>query len=192
MNIIERIKGILVQPKEEWKKIETETTSNSTLLTAYLLPLAILGAAAVVIGFSVIGNGTFKGGMFAGIILFLSVVISIYAGGYVTDALAPSFSSEKNLHRSMQLVIYSSTPVLLGSILYIIPDLGWLGLLLGAVYSIYLLFLGLPILKKTPEDKLPLYLIIILLATGIIHYLVSYILWKLMYRVIYRAYYPGM
>jgi hypothetical protein len=191
MNIIERVKNILTKPKLEWLAIQTESTKSSSLLTSYLLPLAVLTSLATFIGYAFVfryGDTTIA--LYIAIIQLVSLVVAVYATVYIADALAPSFGSEKNLDRTAQLVIYASTPVFIGGLLTIIPDLGWLGLLAGAVYSIYLLFLGLPILKKTPEDKVPIYLIVIVLAAGVIYWLVAYIIrriiWSSVTSSIYR------
>jgi hypothetical protein len=76
----------------------------------------------------------------------------------VIDALAPNFSSEKNIGKSAQLVAYASTPSWLAGIFMAFPTLGFMGLL--GLYGIYLFYIGLPVLKKTPADKRVIYMII--------------------------------
>ncbi|MGZ7263546.1 YIP1 family protein, partial [Streptococcus pyogenes] len=46
----------------------------------------------------------------------------------------------------------------------LIPVAGSLIALIGAIYSLVLLFLGLPVLMKVPEDKKVIYYVVILLA----------------------------
>ena len=57
-------------------------------------------------------------------------------------------SLEKNIGRSAQLVAYSSTAVWVSGIFNIIPSLSILGLL------------GIPVMKKTPDDKRITYMIV--------------------------------
>ena len=46
MPIVQRIKGIILKPKEEWDVIAGETNSTADLLKNYALPLAAIGSVA--------------------------------------------------------------------------------------------------------------------------------------------------
>jgi Yip1-like protein len=189
MNIIERVKSILVKPKQEWLVINGESTSASNLAINYLLPLAIVAALATFIGVAFIMTyGSTKLGMFVALRLFVSLIVAVYVAGYIADAVAPSFGSEKNLNKSMQLVGYSATPIFIACIIGLFPDLLWLGLVLGSVFAIYLLFLGLPVLKKTPEDKIPIYLIVIVLSEGVVYWLANYIITRIFFSSMFGYY----
>lgn len=188
MNLLERVKNIITKPKEEWQVINGEAKSGMPLIVSYLLPLAALAAIASFIGYSFLFRGEgigIKTGLIYAVIAFLQMVISVYISALVTDALAPSFASEKNMNKSIQLIVYAATPAYVGGLLNIIPAIGWLGSLAGGVYSIYVLYLGLPIMKKTPEDKTPIYLIVIILALAVLYWLINYILMRLMWSSIY-------
>lgn len=87
------------------------------------------------------------------IFAFISIIVSFYISIYVIDTLAPTFASEKNLNKSTQLVAYSNTPNWIAGLLSFIPVVGWFLIIGGWMYSIYLFYLGLGRLKKTPEDK---------------------------------------
>ena len=186
MNIVDRVKNILIDPKKEWQVINTETTPTPTLITTYLLPLALLAAVASFIGYGFIyGGGSVKYGLIYALIALVQIVLAVYINAFVTDALAPSFASEKNMIKSAQLVVYAATPGYIGSLLNIIPAIGWLGSLAGGIYSIYLLYIGIPVLKKTPEDKVPIYLIVIILVLIVIYWLISYIILRIFWSTLY-------
>ena len=186
MNIVDRVKNILIDPKKEWQVINTETTPTPTLITTYLLPLALLAAVASFIGYGFIyGGGSVKYGLIYALIALVQIVLAVYINAFVTDALAPSFASEKNMIKSAQLVVYAATPGYIGSLLNIIPAIGWLGSLAGGIYSIYLLYIGRPVLKKTPEDKVPIYLIVIILVLIVIYWLISYIILRIFWSTLY-------
>jgi len=170
MNLIERAKNILITPKKEWDVIAGEEQSLSTVLTTYVIPLALIGAAANLIGWGLIGKSfgtgfysiTVKGwdiGIKYAIIYLVSVIVGVLVSAFVVDALAPSFGSEKNLNKSSQFVAYAYTPSLVAAALNILPVLGMVAGLIG-LYSIYLLYIGLSPMKKTPEDKKVIYLVI--------------------------------
>jgi hypothetical protein len=171
MNIIERVKNMLVSPKTEWGVVAGEEQSLSTVLTTYVLPLSLIGAGATLIGWGLIGKSyswgfgsfTVKGwdiGIKYAIISLVSTIVGFLITTFVVDALAPSFGSEKNLNKSAQYVGYSYTPALVAAVLTIFPTIAWLGSLLGGLYTLYLMWLGIGPMKKTPEDKKVVYLIV--------------------------------
>ena len=55
MNLIERVKRILLSPKSEWEVIDAEPTTVADLYKGYIIPLAAIGPVAQAIGFSVFG-----------------------------------------------------------------------------------------------------------------------------------------
>ena len=59
MNLIERVKSILLQPKETWVVIDSETTDVATLYTQYAMILAAIPAVCGFIGLSLIGFSAF-------------------------------------------------------------------------------------------------------------------------------------
>jgi hypothetical protein len=168
MNLFTRAKNIIVNPKTEWVVIASESTSFSQLITSYVLPFAIIDAIAAFLGygffaFNVLNAGTgISGvslGLFYAVVAFLRLIISIAITAFIVDALAPSFHSEKNIHKTAQLVVYSSTPALIGAILLIFPPISWIGSLFG-LYGIYLWYLGLGPVKNTPENDKVVFMIV--------------------------------
>lgn len=176
MNLIERAKNMLTTPKTEWLAVETETITPQSLLMSYVLPMAIISSIGQIF------NGLVLVGIFGGyfiwvaIIGFVSIIISFYISIYVIDMLAPSFGSEKNLNRSAQLVAYSNTPNWIAGLLSFIPFIGFLIVIAGWIYSIYLFYIGLGPMKKTPEDKKIVYMILAFIIMIAIVFIVSAIL----------------
>jgi len=171
MNLIERAKNMLTIPKGEWLVIEAETATPQFLLTNYVLPMAIISSIGKILSGLVWSGGFTSYFIWAAIIGFVSIIISFYIAIYVIDMLAPGFSSEKNLNKSAQLVAYSNTPNWIAGLLSFIPFIGWLLVIAGWIYSIYLFYIGLGPLKKTPDDKKVIYMvvgIIIMIAIGFI------------------------
>ena len=163
MALIDRIKNICITPKTEWPVIAGETTSTASLMTGYVMPLAAIGAVAGFIGGSVIGHGIpFMGGTFrtpillgagVAVLMLVMAVVGVFILSFIINALAPSFGGEKNSGQAMKVAVYSYTAAWVAGIFNIIPWIGGFLALFGALYSLYLLFLGLPQLMKCPEDK---------------------------------------
>jgi hypothetical protein len=175
MNITERIKRILLTPKEEWQVIAGETTPIAELYKYYIMLLAAIGPVASFIGMSLVGvtlpmGGAYSvsitGGIMSAVVHYGLTLVSVYILARIIDALAPTFSGEKNLHQAFKLATYSYTPGWLAGVFMLIPPLGVLGIL--GLYGLYLLYVGLPVLMKAPKEKTTGYTITIIIAAIVI------------------------
>ena len=80
--------------------------------------------------------------------------------GLIIDALAPKFGSEKNSAQALKVAVYSFTPGWAVGVVRILPSLGILAGL-ASFYGIYLLYLGLPRLMKSPQEKAVVYTLVV-------------------------------
>ena len=71
----------------------------------------------------------------------------------IVDALAPTFGGEKNFIQSLKLTAYSYTAAWIAGIFQLIPFLGGILSLLGAVYAWYTFYLGVAVMKKCPPGE---------------------------------------
>jgi hypothetical protein len=177
MNIIERVKNILITPKTEWEVINAESATPQSLLMGYVLPMAVVASlGAILQAFLFAGTLGLKYFLVMAVIAFAVQVINFYISSMIIDALATSFGSEKNLNKSAQLVAYSATPGYVAGLLSFIPVLGMILGLAAWAYSIYLMYLGIGPLKKTPEDKKVAYMIVSFLVMIILSFVLAAIL----------------
>jgi len=178
MNLFDRVKKIILEPKTEWGVIAGEEPNVMQIMTGYVLPLALIPTIASIIGFGLIGRGgfiSFSYGIASAIIQFLSAFVIVYIAAFVIDFLAPNFGSQKNLGRAVQLVAYSYTPAWVAGVFYIFPVLSWI-VLLASLYSLYLLYLGLTPLMKTPQDKVVVYLVVSIIVLIVVYAVIGAIL----------------
>ncbi|NWG27283.1 MAG: YIP1 family protein [Ignavibacteriaceae bacterium] len=178
MNLVDRAKNIIVTPKTEWDAVSAEEPNVQQILLGYVLPLALIPTIAVIIGWGLIGIfgfTSFNYGIAMGLVQLINAFLSVLIAGFVIDALAPSFGSQKNMGRAVQLVAYSMTPVWIAGILNIIPTIGWLAGLIG-LYGLYLMYLGLAPLMKTPEDKKVGYLVVSIIILVVVYFVIAAIL----------------
>src|SRR5579864_2565000 len=105
MSMIERAKNILLTPRTEWDKIAGEPASVGGLYRSYIIPLAAIGPICAFIGLSLIGVsmpflGTYRLSLLAGIsyaiLSYAFGLIGVYIVALITNALAPTFSGQKN------------------------------------------------------------------------------------------------
>jgi hypothetical protein len=164
----DRVKRIITDPKAEWPVIEREPTTVEKLFREYIALLAAIPVLATMIGGVVIGYtipfvGTVRTPIVQAIVMavftYLFALIGVYIAAFVVDKLAPTFDSKPDFTQALKLVAYAYTPVWIAGVLNIIPMLGILVLFAG-LYSIYLFYLGLPVMMKTPEAKVIVYMIV--------------------------------
>jgi hypothetical protein len=163
-NLVTRVINILTKPKQEWPVIAGESTSIAALYSGYVVILAALPVIASFLQMSILGSLLFRvpmaTGLIAAIVGYALALGGIYVSAFVIDKLAPNFQSQSNLIQAFKLVVYASTASWVAGICNIIPFIGWLFALAGAIYGIYLFYLGLPVMMKTPPDKVVIYMIV--------------------------------
>ena len=160
MNLVDRVQAILLKPKDTWPVIAGEGGDVASIYKTYLVYLAAIPAIAAFIGFSLVGAGAFGvsfrvpivAGLVNMVVGFVLSLAMIYVLSLIANALAPTFKGEKNPLNAFKLVAYGSTAGLVGGVFNLLPSLSMLGVL-AALYSIYLLYTGIPVLMKAPEDK---------------------------------------
>ena len=86
-----------------------------------------------------------------------------YILSIIVSELAPKFGAEKNRAQALKVVVYSMTPGWVAGVLGIIPALGILGLV-AMCYGIYILYLGLLNVMKSPPDKAVTYTVVVVLC----------------------------
>lgn len=183
MSLVDRAKNMILTPKTEWLVVDAETPDPPKILTGYVIPLVLLGAAAAFIGYGLIGFsmlGVKIAGINWGIYYAVNQIImgiaSVYITAFVVDALAPSFGSEKNFGKSFQLVAYGATPSLLAGIFAILPMLASIAGLAAVIYTVYIWYIGIGPLKRTPEDKRVVYLVIIFIVLIVVYAIIGVVM----------------
>jgi hypothetical protein len=173
--LVARVKGIIMQPKSEWRVIDSESTTVSQLYTGYIIPLSAIPPIASVIGLSIVGIalpfvGTyhvpFGSALTSAIARYILGLAGVYVLALIIDALAPTFGGEKGQIQALKVAAYSSTASWLAGIFALIPGLRILGLL--GLYGLYLLFTGLPALMKAPAEKAMGYTVVVIICAIVI------------------------
>lgn len=172
--LLQRIKNIVLTPKTEWPVIETEATSVQQLFLGYAAPLAAFSALMMFIRMSIMGIGMPFGGatripllngLLMGVERFGFGLLGLFLAGLIINALAPTFAGERNLRQALKTAAYAFTPAWLASVFALLGMLAGLLQIVAAVYAIYLLFLGLPVLMKSTRDKATGYTVAVVVCT---------------------------
>lgn len=178
MALVDRVKNILLQPKTEWAAIEPEATDPKALYLNYAVILAIVPAAASFLNLVLFAGPlgtrvTIGSALVAAITQYVLSLVMVFVVAFIADVLAPSFDGSKNLNQALKATIYSMTPAWVAGVFVLIPGLGWLLLLLGTVYSLYLFFLGTQVLMKVPEQKAIGYTIVVVIVAIVVSFVIA-------------------
>jgi len=150
-----RIREILLRPQGAWPAIEGESTSHERLYKQWLIWLAAIGPLAAFIAWSLLGVGIrlplWRGLAYA-VTAYVVWLVGVYVLAAAVDALAPTFGSRRDKLAALKLVAYGLTPSMVAGITHLLPGVGLVDIA-AALYSFYLMYLGLPVLMNTPRDR---------------------------------------
>jgi hypothetical protein len=174
MNLVERVKNVLMQPKSEWMAIEREPGDAGYLFPNYVMILAAIPPICSFIGGSLVGFGPYRIGIFSGlvhaIVVYVLTLAGVFVTAYIIDYLAGVFGGQKNPDNAMRVSAYAPTAAWLAGVFNIIPFLGILGLL--GLYSLYLLHTGLAALMRPAPDKALIYTIAVIVCIIVLWFIV--------------------
>lgn len=176
VDIVSRVTGMLLRPRLTWAEVVEEPATIPRLFLGYVVPLAAIGPVCGTIGLLVFGASiagvevrkpsaleTVGGGL----IDYATALFSTYLLALVVSALAPCFGAPVDRLRAMKLVAYSGTAVWVAGGFGLYPTLGFAITILGALYSLYALYLGLPRLMRAPEERALTYFAAVLVCGAI-------------------------
>lgn len=162
MALVDRLKGILLEPKNEWPKIAAEAATPQSIYVNWVLIFAAIGPLALLLAGGAGGGAKFAVGM------YIMALVITFILALVIDAIAPSFGGTKDFVAALKLSAYSYTAAWLAGIFNLVGMLGALLALLAAIYTWWTFFLGAPVLKKcTPEKAVPFTIVMVLCGIGL-------------------------
>jgi hypothetical protein len=171
MSLIERVPSILLRPKQTWPAIAAEPADVATIYSRYVVILAAIPAICGFIGWTLVGGGAFgvsirlpiATALMQMILGYLLSLVAVYLIALIVNALAPTFGGTKDMVAALKVVAYGSTAGFLGGVFSLLPSLALLGLV-ASLYSIYLIYTGLPVLMRCPPEKAGAYTAVVIVC----------------------------
>lgn len=184
--LLQRAKAILLQPRQEWPIIEGEAASIASIYKSYIIPLAAIGPVAGFIHAVLFGNSffgithrpSFLSALSTAVVSYIFTLIGVFLMALVIDFLAPRFGGTANRTNAFKLAAYSATAAWVAGAFQLVPGLGMLTVL--GLYGLYLLYVGIPVMMKAPEDKAVIYTVAIVVIGAVAGMIFSVILAPLM------------
>jgi hypothetical protein len=183
MNLVERVQSILLKPKATWPAIDAEPADAASLYKNYVMILALIPAVASFIGLSLVGIGAFGmsfrvpvvSGLVNMIVGYVLSLVMVFVLALIIDAMAPTFEGTKSQIGALKLSAYASTAAFVGGIFSLVPALSAIGAL-AALYGVYLLYTGLPVLMKCPSDKAIAYTAVVVVCAIVGGFVIAWVL----------------
>lgn len=177
-SLIGRARAMLFHPEQVWDAVAVEQSTPSDLYRNYVIPLAIIPPACALLGVLV-----FRGYQIASIgvrpslltsaieavMNFALTVVLAFVLAVVIEAVSPLFGGVRSRAQAFKLVAYSGTAFWLAGILALYPALSWPAAVLGGLYSLYTMNLGLPKLMKVEEGRsISCFAVILVAVVGLV------------------------
>ena len=153
--IFTRAYGLLREPKKEWEQIKAEETTVPNLLIGYVAPLAAIPPVAGRIGsliFEPIRVGSISNAIVGMFVTWVVTIALVFLIGVLINTLADQFDADRNDIGAQKVAAYSITPALLSGLFSLWPPLWWVSLFALAA-MVFIMYRGLPVLMKAPEDR---------------------------------------
>lgn len=173
---INRILGLYTHPTAEWQSIQRRQTGPSGSLV-YLALLALFPSICVFISTAFIGWSlspvatestvlTLGSAAFIAVGGYFAIMASVVALGYLIYWMSSTFGSVASFSQGMELAAYAATPLLMAAIALLFPHpVFFMAVsILAGLYSVYLLYCGIPVVMQVPEDRRFIYITSILVA----------------------------
>jgi hypothetical protein len=190
MAIAERVKGILLHPQGTWATIDQEPTTTKALYLGYIAPLAGLAALARLIGVAFVGFPVIARPPFWIVLIWAALyfgfeLLAVDLIAFVIDWIGPRLGCPEcegvpRHIQALKVATYARTPLWIFGLAIVIPTLQIVATAIGAIYSVVLLCLGLPILMRAPKHRIPVYALVTIVTAagvyGLIRFLVNTIL----------------
>lgn len=164
--MIQHTFGLLFKPRQQWQSIAELPESSQNLLVIYPFVFALLPAIAWYWGTSHVGwtvgsyNEVIKltddSAMQVNILFYCVMVASVAAIGYAIHWMSSTYGAEHStIAKGIMIAGMTATPLFIAGLVGFHPVL-WVDLLIGVVavsWAVYLMYLGIPIVMKIPEER---------------------------------------
>ena len=177
-----RARAVLFEPRATFKAVDAEFTKPGEIWGRYILPLATIGPLAGAVGRLVFGKRiagtTLPESVSVGaaatwfVIALVLTLAGVFVLTQVISLLAPGFGGQKNDVQALKVAAYAGTPTWVAGIFNIHGRFLFLTIIIS-LYGLYLLYLGLPIVMKVPQDRAMGYTAVVIIGAIVIFLLVS-------------------
>lgn len=162
--VLQHIWGLLIRPERQWHTIRAQQCTITRCYCSHVLILAALPAIAGFIGTTQIGwqigmrevvKLTVPSAAAIAVLSYVTILVAVFSIGWLIHWMGQTYGARQPLSQCIALAAYTATPLFLVGILWVYPVL-WFNLLVGLpalAYSVYLLYVGVPIMMNVSPER---------------------------------------
>ena len=182
--IIRRARALLVSPRTEWPVIAAETATVQGLYREYFMILAAIPPICQFVKVSILGYAWhgfriyrlgIGAGLTAALVEYVASLAAIYVLAIIVEALAPNFGGQANRLQALKATGYAYTASWIAGVGLILPGVAGLIALAGAIYSVYLFYLGLPSTMKVLPERATGYTAVVVISGFVLGWIIAVI-----------------
>jgi len=156
--------SLFFSPHEAWVHIREQDDSVMLTYLKFIIPISLLPAVAWYVGSVEVGwqlgerviKLTSESAMQIMALFYLAMLIGTGFLGYMVHWMSVTYEAENStVAKGVRIAAYTLAPLFVCGATGFYPML-WLDMLLGcaaAAYAVYLLYIGVPIVMKIPEER---------------------------------------
>jgi hypothetical protein len=156
--------GLMMQPSQQWERLAVLPPASQRNMVLYPAIMAILPAVAWYYGTTAVGwtvgDGsairlTKDSALMLIILFYCAMVGSVAVIGYFIHWMSKTYGADSSLAKGIMIAGFTATPMFFAGAVGFYPLL-WIDMLIGVAavcWSVYLLYLGIPIVMRIPEER---------------------------------------
>ena len=163
--MIQHALGLIVRPRQQWRAIGDLPESSMKLLLLYPFIMAILPAIAWYYGTTQVGwtigqqgepiKLTEESARVICTLFYFGMVACVAVIGYFIHWMSDTYGAQSSVVKGIVIAAFTATPMFLAGLVGFHPML-WLDMLIGVAavsWSVYLMYLGIPLVMNIPEER---------------------------------------
>ena len=162
--LLKHLPGLFFRPEHQWREIRRSTVSVSSIYFTLILFLGAIAPVCGYIGTTMVGWSVGDGPVIKlttasatkiAVVFYLAILIAVYAIGRMIHWMGDTYGFTRSLARCIALAAFAATPLMLVGAFLVMSNL-WVIYLLGLpalIYSVYLLYTGVPIMLDVSKEK---------------------------------------
>ncbi|TDV42762.1 uncharacterized protein DUF1282 [Pseudomonas graminis] len=163
--MIHHVLGLFTHPDQEWQQIRGEDEESiGPMYLTHTLILAAIPAVSAYIGTTQVGWQigdqapvmlTSGSALWMALMSYVAMLAGVGVMGGFIHWMARTYDATPRLARCVAFATYTATPLFLGGLAALYPHM-WLGMMVGLAavcYTVYLLYVGLPVFMDVHPDE---------------------------------------
>ncbi|MDX1606054.1 MAG: Yip1 family protein [Candidatus Competibacterales bacterium] len=162
--LIKHVLSLMLSPKSGWRAIRDDEKSIPATYLQLVLILGLIPPFAGFYGTTQIGwrlgweepvKLTVDSALTIAVLFYLAIQVAVFAVGKGIHWMSTTYGANASLARSVRLAAFTVTPLFLVSVVQFYPVL-WVNFLVtlpALMYTVFLLYTGVPIMMEISEER---------------------------------------